>query len=167
MLQYVLLVFVAYVVSAFLAHPRWGDVLKATLLPHFTLVPVYTAGALALLGTTLTSYAYVWEDDRTGRRAARSSAAWLRETGRGHRHGFGRRHRLVHRCQHRSDAGRPSQTRRNGPRRRSGLRSARRPLFLGLVRRGTAGISGLGGSSIGRHERLRHGGDVRLAPQFG
>ncbi len=34
-LKYVLLVFVAYVVAAFLAHPNWGDVLYHTLVPHF------------------------------------------------------------------------------------------------------------------------------------
>ncbi|MDQ2817473.1 MAG: divalent metal cation transporter [Candidatus Eremiobacteraeota bacterium] len=60
-LQYVLLVFLTYILTAFLAHPHWNDVLKATLTPHLSLAPGYTAGALALLGTTLTSYAYVWE----------------------------------------------------------------------------------------------------------
>lgn len=60
-LKYVLLVFVAYVVSAFLAHPNWGQVLHATVLPSFSFKSQYVQGALALLGTTLTSYAYVWE----------------------------------------------------------------------------------------------------------
>jgi Mn2+/Fe2+ NRAMP family transporter len=56
-LKYVLLVFVAYVVAAFLAHPNWG-----TLVPHFDFSsPAYVAGAIALLGMTLTAYAYVWE----------------------------------------------------------------------------------------------------------
>lgn len=60
-LKYVLLVFLAYVVTAFLARPDWGDVLAHTLIPHLSLDPAYIEGALALLGTTLTSYAYVWE----------------------------------------------------------------------------------------------------------
>jgi hypothetical protein len=61
-LKYVLLVFVAYVVAAFLAHPNWGDVLYHTLVPRFDFSsPAYVAGAIALLGTTLTAYAYVWE----------------------------------------------------------------------------------------------------------
>lgn len=60
-LRYVLLVFGAYVVSAFLAHPNWGAVLHATIHPPISFSPVYLQGALALLGTTLTSYAYVWE----------------------------------------------------------------------------------------------------------
>lgn len=60
-LRYVVLVFLAFVVSAFLARPDWGQVLANTVIPHFELNDAYIAGALALLGTTLTSYAYVWE----------------------------------------------------------------------------------------------------------
>lgn len=60
-LQYVLFVFAAYIVSAFLAHPDWGTVLHDTVFPPLSLGHTYVQGALALLGTTLTSYAYVWE----------------------------------------------------------------------------------------------------------
>jgi Mn2+/Fe2+ NRAMP family transporter len=60
-LRYVLLVFMAYIGSAFLAHPDWGAVLHDTVLPHLSFSNTYVQGALALLGTTLTSYAYVWE----------------------------------------------------------------------------------------------------------
>lgn len=60
-LQYVLLVFAAYIVSAVLSHPNWGTVLHDTVLPSLSLNHTYIEGALALLGTTLTSYAYVWE----------------------------------------------------------------------------------------------------------
>jgi Mn2+/Fe2+ NRAMP family transporter len=60
-LRYVLLVFLGYIVTAFLAHPNWGQVLHDTLVPRVSFSPAYVAGGLALLGTTLTSYAYVWE----------------------------------------------------------------------------------------------------------
>jgi Mn2+/Fe2+ NRAMP family transporter len=60
-LQYVLFVFAAYIISAFAAHPNWGTVLHATIRPPISLNSAYIQGALALLGTTLTSYAYVWE----------------------------------------------------------------------------------------------------------
>ena len=60
-LRYVLLVFLGYIVTAFLAHPNWGRVLHDTLVPHVSFSSAYVAGALALLGTTLMSYAYVWE----------------------------------------------------------------------------------------------------------
>jgi Mn2+/Fe2+ NRAMP family transporter len=60
-LKYILLVLLAYVVSAFVARPDWLEVLHATVSPHVSLNPVYVAAALGVLGTTLTSYAYVWE----------------------------------------------------------------------------------------------------------
>jgi Mn2+/Fe2+ NRAMP family transporter len=60
-LKYVLLIFLAYVLSAFLAHPDWGSVLRATVLPHLSFDGQYVQAALAILGTSLTSYAYVWE----------------------------------------------------------------------------------------------------------
>ncbi len=66
-LKYVLLIFLTYIVAAFLAHPHWGQVLHDTLLPRLSFSSDYVAGALALalLGTALTSYAYVWETIET------------------------------------------------------------------------------------------------------
>ena len=56
-LKYVLLIFLAYVATAFLARPDWGQVLAHSVVPHFSLSSAdYVAGGLALLGTTLTSY---------------------------------------------------------------------------------------------------------------
>jgi Mn2+/Fe2+ NRAMP family transporter len=60
-LRYVALLFFTYVGAAFLAHPDWGAVLRGSFTPHFDLHPATVSGALALLGTTLTAYAYVWE----------------------------------------------------------------------------------------------------------
>lgn len=69
-LKYVLLVFLAYVVTAFVSHPDWPQVVLHTFVPHFGFSGAFTAGALALLGTTLTSYAYVWESIATAERRA-------------------------------------------------------------------------------------------------
>ena len=60
-LRFVLFVFVAYIGAGLLAHPDWGEVLRSTFVPSFELTAEYVAGALALLGTTLTSYVYFWE----------------------------------------------------------------------------------------------------------
>ncbi len=60
-LRFLPLLFVLYVGAAFMAHPVWGDVLRATLVPHVVWNQNAIAGTIALLGTTLTSYAYVWE----------------------------------------------------------------------------------------------------------
>jgi Mn2+/Fe2+ NRAMP family transporter len=60
-LQVVLLIFAAYIFSAFAAHPDWGVVLHTTFFPPISLHSDYVKGALALLGTTVTAYVYVWE----------------------------------------------------------------------------------------------------------
>ena len=61
------LFFLAYPISAVLAHPDWHKVLIGTLLPHFERSHDYANGAIALLGTTLTSYAYVWQAIETAK----------------------------------------------------------------------------------------------------
>jgi Mn2+/Fe2+ NRAMP family transporter len=60
-LRFLPIVFLAYIGAALLARPDWGAVLRATVVPHFSLSHAYVSGAIALLGTTLTAYAYVWE----------------------------------------------------------------------------------------------------------
>lgn len=60
-LVYIPLAFLTYVAAAFLAHPDWKQVFFASLVPHLSRSPAYSAGAIALLGTTLTAYAYVWQ----------------------------------------------------------------------------------------------------------
>lgn len=55
------LIFLCYVASAVLARPDWAGVLHSIFLPRFELSPLYVTGAIALLGTTLTSYVYFWE----------------------------------------------------------------------------------------------------------
>lgn len=65
-LRWALLLFATYIIAAFLARPDWGDVLLHTIIPHFSFTSAYISGAIALLGTTLTSYAYVWETIEEG-----------------------------------------------------------------------------------------------------
>lgn len=69
-LKYVLLVFLAYGVTAVVAHPNWVEVAANTFVPRLETSSAYTTGALALLGTTLTSYAYVWESIAVAERKA-------------------------------------------------------------------------------------------------
>jgi Mn2+/Fe2+ NRAMP family transporter len=58
-LRYLLLGFLAFGAAAFLAHPDWSRLLRASLVPALSLHRDEVVGSLALLGTTLTSYAYV------------------------------------------------------------------------------------------------------------
>ena len=60
-LIYIPMVFLSYAVAAFMARPQWSDVLRNSLIPHFSFTEPMITGAIALLGTTLTAYAYVWQ----------------------------------------------------------------------------------------------------------
>lgn len=50
------LVYVAYVFSGFLVHPPWGEVLKQTLIPHFTPTSAYVLTAIGVIGTTISPW---------------------------------------------------------------------------------------------------------------
>jgi Mn2+/Fe2+ NRAMP family transporter len=79
-LRYLLLGFFAFVAAAVLAHPGWSEVLRSSFVPRIAFSRDDVAGALALLGTTLTSYVYVWETVERGVEepaAARPSGAGL------------------------------------------------------------------------------------------
>jgi Mn2+/Fe2+ NRAMP family transporter len=60
-LRYLMLGFLAFGAAAFLARPDWAAVARASVVPVMSLRTSEVTGAMALLGTTLTSYAYVWE----------------------------------------------------------------------------------------------------------
>jgi Mn2+/Fe2+ NRAMP family transporter len=60
-LKYVLLCLFTYPAAAVLARPDWGLVLRGIFAPHVSLNTNYVSGALAMLGTTITAYVYVWQ----------------------------------------------------------------------------------------------------------
>jgi Mn2+/Fe2+ NRAMP family transporter len=66
-LRYLLIGFLVFGVAAFLAHPDWSKVLRSSLVPTLSLRRDVVGGGLAMLGTTLTSYVYVWETIGRGR----------------------------------------------------------------------------------------------------
>ena len=65
-LRYLMLGFLAFGAVAFLSHPNWPLVLRSSLVPTLSLHRDVIAGGLALIGTTLTSYVYVWETVERG-----------------------------------------------------------------------------------------------------
>ena len=73
-LRYVLLGFLAFGVAAVLARPNWSHLLRASLVPSLSLSHDELAGGVALLGTTLTSYVYVWETVSRGSEEPREDA---------------------------------------------------------------------------------------------
>ena len=65
-LRYLMCGFAAFGAAAVLARPDWHGLLKATLVPALSLRPGEMTAGLALLGTTLTSYVFVWETIERG-----------------------------------------------------------------------------------------------------
>ncbi|MBV9349952.1 MAG: divalent metal cation transporter, partial [Mycobacterium sp.] len=65
-LRYLLLGFLAFAVAAVLAHPDWSRLAVSSLIPRLSLDRDVMGGGLALLGTALTSYVYVWETIQRG-----------------------------------------------------------------------------------------------------
>jgi NRAMP (natural resistance-associated macrophage protein)-like metal ion transporter len=54
------LVFLAYVVSAFLAHPPWLTVAREVVRPHFDFTPTFLFAFVAVIGTTISPYMQVF-----------------------------------------------------------------------------------------------------------
>ncbi len=54
------LVFLSYVVSAFLAHPPWGTVVREVVHPHFEFGSAYLFTCVAIIGTTISPYMQVF-----------------------------------------------------------------------------------------------------------
>ncbi len=53
----------AYVVSAFLAHPDWPQVAKSTLLPTVRSGKDFLAMTVAMIGASLSAYIYTWQSN--------------------------------------------------------------------------------------------------------
>jgi NRAMP (natural resistance-associated macrophage protein)-like metal ion transporter len=51
----------AYIASSFLARPDWGEVLRGTLLPSFSMDSTFLTTLVAILGTTISPYLFFWQ----------------------------------------------------------------------------------------------------------
>lgn len=60
-LQYVVLVLLCFAAAAIAARPQWGQVLHGSVVPEVSLRRESVTASLAILGTSLTSYVYVWQ----------------------------------------------------------------------------------------------------------
>jgi Mn2+/Fe2+ NRAMP family transporter len=50
------LIYFTYIVSGFLAHPPWGEILLQTVVPTFSFDPSYLTMLIGLIGTTITPW---------------------------------------------------------------------------------------------------------------
>ncbi|CAD9220387.1 Mn2+ and Fe2+ transporters of the NRAMP family [Burkholderia cenocepacia] len=60
-LKWMTLGLIAYVLELGFVHVDWGDLLHAIVLPHITFTHDYATTAVAVLGTTLSPYLFVWQ----------------------------------------------------------------------------------------------------------
>ena len=60
-LKWLTLVLFAYVAAAFMAHPRWKEVLRFSFIPHIEWSASYIATFVAILGTTISPYLFFWQ----------------------------------------------------------------------------------------------------------
>jgi NRAMP (natural resistance-associated macrophage protein)-like metal ion transporter len=51
----------AYIAAAFLSHPHWNEVLKATVVPRFSTDGKYITTLVAIAGTTISPYLFFWQ----------------------------------------------------------------------------------------------------------
>ena len=77
------LVFLAYPLSAILARPDWGVVLRSAVTPTVRPDPEYLLLLVALVGTTITPYAQMFQQDAVVERGPRRTL--LHPGGRDHR----------------------------------------------------------------------------------
>lgn len=59
--KWLTMVLFAYVITAFLAHPNWAAVLRATFIPHIEWSKEYLAVLVGILGTTISPYLFFWQ----------------------------------------------------------------------------------------------------------
>jgi Mn2+/Fe2+ NRAMP family transporter len=71
-------VFLTYIIAGVLSHPNWSKVLLSTFVPPIRPSVTYFAGAVGLLGTTITPYLFFWQT--AGEREERRGVEQLGDT---------------------------------------------------------------------------------------
>ncbi len=62
--KWLTLVLFAYVITAFLVHPDWRPILKATLIPQIQWTREYFAVLVGIFGTTISPYLFFWQSSQ-------------------------------------------------------------------------------------------------------
>ena len=60
-IKYLTLSLFAYIVTAFIVHPNWGQVLRHLVTPEVHLSRSWITTAMGVLGTTITPYLFFWQ----------------------------------------------------------------------------------------------------------
>ncbi len=59
--KWLTMVLFAYVITAFIVHPDWGHVLRATFVPDIQWSASYLSVLVGILGTTISPYLFFWQ----------------------------------------------------------------------------------------------------------
>ena len=59
--KWLTVVLFAYIITAFLVHPDWTAVMRATFVPHIEFSKQYMAVLVGILGTTISPYLFFWQ----------------------------------------------------------------------------------------------------------
>ncbi len=62
-LKYLTLTLFAYVITAFIVHPDWPQVLRHLVVPEIHFNRMWITTAMGVLGTTITPYLFFWQSD--------------------------------------------------------------------------------------------------------
>jgi NRAMP (natural resistance-associated macrophage protein)-like metal ion transporter len=62
--KWLTLVLFAYVITAFLVHPDWKPILKATIIPQIQWTREYFAVLVGIFGTTISPYLFFWQSSQ-------------------------------------------------------------------------------------------------------
>lgn len=62
-LKYFAATILAYVITAFMIHQDWKNILLETITPHFAFNKEYMLNVIAMLGTTISPYLFFWQAD--------------------------------------------------------------------------------------------------------
>jgi len=81
-LKWLVLSLFSYVITAFLVHPRWSEVAKATFLPPLPKGWKIWEAIVALLGTTISPYLFFWQtSEEVEERKAKGNLRFPRRAG--------------------------------------------------------------------------------------
>ncbi|HZL56756.1 MAG TPA: divalent metal cation transporter, partial [Bryobacteraceae bacterium] len=59
--KWLTLVLFAYVITAFMVHPKWKPIFDATFIPHIEWTKEYFAVLVGIFGTTISPYLFFWQ----------------------------------------------------------------------------------------------------------
>src|SRR2546426_923677 len=71
------LVFISYIVSAFLAHPKWGDVIHHTVVPSFHATAPFLLIFITIVGTTITPWMAFFQQSNVADKGLSPKDLWF------------------------------------------------------------------------------------------